>query len=97
MAAAVSHGEGALLQPRHTPQGWAVGAEAGAVLWEDDEHVCCLLALSLRLGLFTPGQEGSPTGAEPDSLWEMPSSFSRSRASAATNLNRRTYDLEGET
>lgn len=39
MAAAVSHGEGALLQPRHTPQGWAVGAEAGAVLWEDDEHV----------------------------------------------------------
>ena len=30
-------------------------------------------------------------------LWEMPSSFSRPRSSAATNLNRRTYDLEGET
>ncbi|NXH73599.1 RGS14 protein, partial [Hydrobates tethys] len=40
-------------------------------------------------------EEGSPTGAEPDTLWEMPSSFSRSRSSAATNLNRRTYDLEG--
>ncbi|NXP44576.1 RGS14 protein, partial [Heliornis fulica] len=39
-------------------------------------------------------EEGSPTGAELDSLWEMPS-FSRSRSSAATNLNRRTYDLEG--
>ncbi|KFQ40213.1 Regulator of G-protein signaling 14, partial [Mesitornis unicolor] len=42
-------------------------------------------------------QEGSPTGAEPDTLWEMPSSFSRPRSSAAANLNRRTYDLEGET
>ncbi|KGL87173.1 Regulator of G-protein signaling 14, partial [Charadrius vociferus] len=40
-------------------------------------------------------QEGSPTGAEPDTLWEMPSSFPRPRSSAATNLNRRTYDLEG--
>ncbi|NXT27683.1 RGS14 protein, partial [Syrrhaptes paradoxus] len=40
-------------------------------------------------------EEGSPTGAEPDTLWEMPSSFSRPRSSAATNLNRRTYDLEG--
>ncbi|NWU90890.1 RGS14 protein, partial [Upupa epops] len=40
-------------------------------------------------------EEGSPTGAEPDSLWEMSSSFSRPRSSAATNLNRRTYDLEG--
>ncbi|NXN66998.1 RGS14 protein, partial [Himantopus himantopus] len=39
-------------------------------------------------------EEGSPTGAEPDTLWEMPSS-SRPRSSAATNLNRRTYDLEG--
>ncbi|KAM9266199.1 regulator of G-protein signaling 14 [Cariama cristata] len=39
-------------------------------------------------------EEGSPT-AEPDTLWEMPSSFSRARSSAATNLNRRTYDLEG--
>ncbi|NWH67413.1 RGS14 protein, partial [Geococcyx californianus] len=39
-------------------------------------------------------EEGSPT-AEPDALWEMPSSFSRPRTSAATNLNRRTYDLEG--
>ncbi|KAM6379965.1 regulator of G-protein signaling 14 isoform 1-T1 [Pluvialis apricaria] len=40
-------------------------------------------------------EEGSPTGAEPDTLWEIPSSFSRPRSSAATNLNRRTYDLEG--
>ncbi|XP_075297911.1 regulator of G-protein signaling 14 isoform X1 [Opisthocomus hoazin] len=40
-------------------------------------------------------EEGSPTGAEPDALWEMPSSFSRPRSSAAMNLNRRTYDLEG--
>ncbi|XP_010010452.1 PREDICTED: regulator of G-protein signaling 14 [Nestor notabilis] len=40
-------------------------------------------------------EEGSPTGEEPDTLWEMPSSFSRPRSSAATNLNRRTYDLEG--
>ncbi|KAM9226805.1 regulator of G-protein signaling 14 [Leptosomus discolor] len=40
-------------------------------------------------------EEGSPTGAESDTLWEMPSSFSRPRSSAATNLNRRTYDLEG--
>ncbi|XP_035745198.1 regulator of G-protein signaling 14 [Egretta garzetta] len=40
-------------------------------------------------------EEGSPTGAEPDTLWEMPTSFSRPRSSAATNLNRRTYDLEG--
>ncbi|NXD76344.1 RGS14 protein, partial [Halcyon senegalensis] len=40
-------------------------------------------------------EEGSPTGAEPNTLWEMPSSFSRPRSSAATNLNRRTYDLEG--
>ncbi|KAM6122832.1 regulator of G-protein signaling 14 [Phoenicopterus ruber ruber] len=40
-------------------------------------------------------EEGSPTGAEPDTLWEMPSSFSRPRSSAAMNLNRRTYDLEG--
>ncbi|NXH13243.1 RGS14 protein, partial [Bucco capensis] len=40
-------------------------------------------------------EEGSPTGAEPDTLWEMSSSFSRPRSSAATNLNRRTYDLEG--
>ncbi|NXY50086.1 RGS14 protein, partial [Ceuthmochares aereus] len=40
-------------------------------------------------------EEGSPTAAEPDELWEMSSSFSRPRSSAATNLNRRTYDLEG--
>ncbi|NXI57381.1 RGS14 protein, partial [Chloroceryle aenea] len=40
-------------------------------------------------------EEGSPTGAETNMLWEMPSSFSRPRSSAATNLNRRTYDLEG--
>ncbi|NWS30955.1 RGS14 protein, partial [Polioptila caerulea] len=40
-------------------------------------------------------EEGSPTGAEPDTLWEMPSSFSRPQSSAAMNLNRRTYDLEG--
>ncbi|XP_065546403.1 regulator of G-protein signaling 14 [Lathamus discolor] len=40
-------------------------------------------------------KEGSPTGEEPDTLWEMSSSFSRPRSSAATNLNRRTYDLEG--
>ncbi|KAM7042188.1 regulator of G-protein signaling 14 isoform 1-T1 [Acridotheres tristis] len=37
-------------------------------------------------------EEGSPTGAE---RWEGPSSFSRPRCSAAMNLNRRTYDLEG--
>ncbi|NWI15851.1 RGS14 protein, partial [Crypturellus soui] len=40
-------------------------------------------------------EEGSPTGTEADTLWEMPLSFSRPRSSAATNLNRRTYDLEG--
>ncbi|XP_009976091.1 PREDICTED: LOW QUALITY PROTEIN: regulator of G-protein signaling 14, partial [Tauraco erythrolophus] len=40
-------------------------------------------------------EEGSPTGAEPDTLWETPSSYSRPRSSAAMNLNRRTYDLEG--
>lgn len=40
-------------------------------------------------------EEGSPTGAEPDTRWEGPSSFSRPRCSAAMNLNRRTYDLEG--
>ncbi|NXC61451.1 RGS14 protein, partial [Aleadryas rufinucha] len=40
-------------------------------------------------------QEGSPTGAEPDTRWEVPSSFSRPHSSAAMNLNRRTYDLEG--
>ncbi|NXS14715.1 RGS14 protein, partial [Neodrepanis coruscans] len=40
-------------------------------------------------------EEGSPTEAEPDMRWEMPSSFSRPRSSAAVNLNRRTYDLEG--
>ncbi|NXH95625.1 RGS14 protein, partial [Pachycephala philippinensis] len=40
-------------------------------------------------------EEGSPTGAEPDTRWEVPSSFSRPHSSAAMNLNRRTYDLEG--
>ncbi|NXA32112.1 RGS14 protein, partial [Eudromia elegans] len=40
-------------------------------------------------------EEGSPTGTEADTPWEMPSSFCRPRSSAATNLNRRTYDLEG--
>ncbi|NXB30079.1 RGS14 protein, partial [Eulacestoma nigropectus] len=40
-------------------------------------------------------EEGSPTGAEPDRRWEVPSSFSRPQSSAAMNLNRRTYDLEG--
>ncbi|KAM9373237.1 regulator of G-protein signaling 14 [Phaethornis superciliosus] len=40
-------------------------------------------------------QEGSSTGADHDMLCEMPSSFSRPHSSAATNLNRRTYDLEG--
>ncbi|NXR58909.1 RGS14 protein, partial [Rhadina sibilatrix] len=40
-------------------------------------------------------EEGSPTGAEPDTRWEMPYSFSRPQSSAAMNLNRRTYDLEG--
>ncbi|XP_063269639.1 regulator of G-protein signaling 14 isoform X2 [Prinia subflava] len=40
-------------------------------------------------------EEGSPTGAEPDTRWEVPSSFSRPQSSAAMNLNRRTYDLEG--
>ncbi|XP_051487484.1 regulator of G-protein signaling 14 isoform X2 [Apus apus] len=41
-------------------------------------------------------EEGSPTGAESDALDEMPSSSSsRPRSSAAANLNRRTYDLEG--
>ncbi|NXT09055.1 RGS14 protein, partial [Prunella fulvescens] len=40
-------------------------------------------------------EEGSPAGAEPDTRWEMPSSFSRPHSSAAMNLNRRTYDLEG--
>nr|XP_047936407.1 regulator of G-protein signaling 14 [Anser cygnoides] len=40
-------------------------------------------------------EEGSPTGAEADAPWGLPSSSCRSRSSAATNLNRRTYDLEG--
>ncbi|XP_064017928.1 regulator of G-protein signaling 14 [Pogoniulus pusillus] len=40
-------------------------------------------------------EEGSPTGAEAGMLWEMPSSSSRPGSSAAMNLNRRTYDLEG--
>ncbi|NWW15725.1 RGS14 protein, partial [Falcunculus frontatus] len=40
-------------------------------------------------------EEGRPTGAEPDTRWEVPSSFSRPQSSAAMNLNRRTYDLEG--
>uniref|UniRef100_A0A8C3RHZ5 Regulator of G-protein signaling 14 n=1 Tax=Cyanoderma ruficeps TaxID=181631 RepID=A0A8C3RHZ5_9PASS len=40
-------------------------------------------------------EEESPTGAEPDTRWEVSSSFSRPRSSAAMNLNRRTYDLEG--
>ncbi|NXS84787.1 RGS14 protein, partial [Erpornis zantholeuca] len=40
-------------------------------------------------------EEGSPTGAEPDTRWEVPCSFSRPQSSAAMNLNRRTYDLEG--
>ncbi|KFR05099.1 Regulator of G-protein signaling 14, partial [Nipponia nippon] len=52
-------------------------------------------SLPRRRSLGCSSQEGSPTGAEADTLWEMPSSFSRSRSSAATNLNRRTYDLEG--
>ncbi|XP_074958580.1 regulator of G-protein signaling 14 isoform X1 [Phalacrocorax aristotelis] len=39
-------------------------------------------------------EEGSSTGTESGTLWEMPS-FSRPRSAAATNLNRRTYDLEG--
>lgn len=39
MAAAVGRGEGALLRPRNMSWGWAVGAEAGARLWEDDGHV----------------------------------------------------------
>ncbi|NXL64770.1 RGS14 protein, partial [Chordeiles acutipennis] len=38
---------------------------------------------------------GSPTGAEPDTLWEGGASFSRPRSSAATNGGGRTYDLEG--
>ncbi|NXJ16656.1 RGS14 protein, partial [Odontophorus gujanensis] len=38
-------------------------------------------------------EEGSPTGAEPDTPWGTASS--RPRSSAASNLNRRTYDLEG--
>ncbi|XP_058705178.1 regulator of G-protein signaling 14 isoform X4 [Poecile atricapillus] len=40
-------------------------------------------------------EEGSPTEAEPDTRWEVPSSSSRPQSSAAMNLNRRTYDLEG--
>ncbi|NWU33053.1 RGS14 protein, partial [Hylia prasina] len=40
-------------------------------------------------------EEESPTGAEPNTRWEVPSSFSRPQSSAAMNLNRRTYDLEG--
>ncbi|NWT90923.1 RGS14 protein, partial [Lanius ludovicianus] len=40
-------------------------------------------------------EEESPRGAEPDTRWEVPSSFSRPQSSAAMNLNRRTYDLEG--
>ncbi|NWV63064.1 RGS14 protein, partial [Malurus elegans] len=42
-----------------------------------------------------PAEHSHPTGAEPDTRWEMPSSFCRPRSSAAMNLNRRTYDLEG--
>ncbi|NXE29976.1 RGS14 protein, partial [Ardeotis kori] len=58
-------------------------------------HVQPSKATSPPQSLGCSSQEGSPTGAEPDTLWEMPSSFSRPRSSAATNLNRRTYDLEG--
>ncbi|KFU92909.1 Regulator of G-protein signaling 14, partial [Chaetura pelagica] len=53
------------------------------------------LILETPAGLGCLSQEGSPTGAESDVLDEMPSSSSRPRSSAATNLNRRTYDLEG--
>ncbi|KAI1234213.1 Regulator of G-protein signaling 14, partial [Lamprotornis superbus] len=53
------------------------------------------LILETPAGLGCSLQEGSPTGAEPDTRWEGPSSFSRPRCSAAMNLNRRTYDLEG--
>lgn len=51
-----------------------------------------LLAPVLRHGCFL--QEESPMGAEPDTPWGTTSS--RPRSSAASNLNRRTYDLEGE-
>lgn len=49
-----------------------------------------------RAELGCSSQEGSPTGAEADAPWGLPSSSCRPRSSAATNLNRRTYDLEGE-
>lgn len=52
----------------------------------------CLLAPALRHGCFL--QEGSPMGAESDTPWGT--TYSRPRSSAASNLNRRTYDLEGE-
>ncbi|NXI23762.1 RGS14 protein, partial [Sterrhoptilus dennistouni] len=50
---------------------------------------------SSHISLKSTRRDGSPTGAEPDTRWEVPSSFSRPRSSAAMNLNRRTYDLEG--
>ncbi|NXR32696.1 RGS14 protein, partial [Zosterops hypoxanthus] len=50
---------------------------------------------SSHISLKSTCSDGSPTGAEPDTRWEVPSSFSRPRSSAAMNLNRRTYDLEG--
>ena len=85
-------------RPRHTLWGWAAGAEAGARLWEGDGDVGWgALPPCPVTEAWPSSQEGSPTGAEPDALWEMPSSFSRPRSSAAMNLNRRTYDLEGET
>ncbi|NXX99379.1 RGS14 protein, partial [Centropus bengalensis] len=46
-------------------------------------------SLPCHQGLGSCLQEGA------DELWEMPSSLSRPRSSAAMNLNRRTYDLEG--
>ncbi|KFV70506.1 Regulator of G-protein signaling 14, partial [Dryobates pubescens] len=53
------------------------------------------LVLETPAGHGCSSQEGSPTETEPDTLWEMPSSSSQPRSSAAMNLNRRTYDLEG--
>ncbi|NWZ84300.1 RGS14 protein, partial [Poecile atricapillus] len=66
---------------------------AGARQWEGDGDTAQGSAASLPHGCSL--QEGSPTEAEPDTRWEVPSSSSRPQSSAAMNLNRRTYDLEG--
>uniref|UniRef100_A0A8C2TBG7 Regulator of G-protein signaling 14 n=1 Tax=Coturnix japonica TaxID=93934 RepID=A0A8C2TBG7_COTJA len=59
----------------------------------DTEKLVSTVAAQKLVLEMPAGNEGSPTGAEPDTPWGTTSS--RPRSSAASNLNRRTYDLEG--